>query len=1038
MLFQATWRIICLRLAGQGSKGDPDCKTTSVSLYVPDDYSNRMRSVSPTALVRHGVAVVLVGIALFVTTQVEVMASRTPFALFFVAVAGATWVGGRISGIVAFLVGAVTAHYVIIPPTYSFKLSLYSAIQFCVFLALSSLIIWLIETLQKRNLTIVESEKHYDLLFENNPLPMWVIDPKTSTFLSANDAATAYYGYTREEFLGLRIDDLQAPENGSATEPFDDFGSVSRHQRKDGSILYVEVISHDLIFDGRPARMIHTVDVTDRIRASAALQASEARLQKVFGNCPVAMVVNRWSDRAFVDVNAEFSKLTGWTREEVLGRTVLDCDLVNADTSEQIQSYLTEHGAVTDRELEITSRQGEKLRVIVGSVFVEMLGETHVVTTFVNVTERRRAREKQRASEERLQMVTENARVGLVMINDERRYTFANAAYAAIFDLPTENIVGRHIAEIHPTLYEKRIRPNLDRAFAGARLNYELRQPTQVGDRFYEIRYQPTKTHGSALSVIAVVTDVTERRRAELARQVSEERYHTLFEYAPDGIVIADPNSYYVNANESVCRMLGYQRNEMIGLHAKDIFVAKEIPHLSETLSGLNADFEYYQEWQIRRKDGSIFEGEVTANKMPDGNTMTVIRDITERKQLEDQLLQAQKMEAIGVLAGGVAHDFNNILTAISGYCDLALDSIGSNHPLQNYLTEIKDAGNRAAALTGQLLAFSRRRVLSPTIHNLNVSVTDTERMLRRIIKENIEFQINLDSGLGNIRADSGQLAQVLVNLVVNAGDAMPDGGTLTIETRNVYLPEDLSDEQMAVIPGQYVALIVTDTGCGMDSQTQRRLFEPFFTTKEIGRGTGLGLSTVFGIVKQSGGEITVHSVAGKGTTFKVYFPCVQDTFEQSPKLPQGYSNEHGSETILLVEDEFVVRNLVNNVLTQNGYNVIDVDSGEAAIAVCRTYPETIHMLLTDMIMPKMDGIELRNDILEERPNIKVLFMSGYTGDALSNEMISKSGSAFIEKPFTPSELVRKIREELGTQVASPNLVYLSDPSDVAKAVSGR
>lgn len=996
-----------------------------------------MLGASPTGLVRHVVAVLLVGIALLVTPQVEVLGSRAEFAIFFVVVAVATWFGGRSVGIITSLLGAAVADYFIIQPVYSFKLDRYVAAQFFVFVALSYLAIWLVETLRKRNLAIVESEKHYDLLFKSNPLPMLVIDPETSSILAVNDVATAYYGYSRDEFLALTIKDLESDEDVGATGLPTDPGTMTKQKRSDGTVLYVEIISHDLVFGGRPARVMYSIDVTDRLRAAAAIQASEARLQKVFGNCPVAMSVNRWSDRTFVDVNTEFSKLTGWNREEVLGRTVLDCGLVDAETSIQILSHLSDHGTVSERELEITSRRGEKLRVIVGSVLVEMLGETHLVTTFFNITERRRAQEKQRESEERLQMVTENARVGLVMINHDRRYTFANAAYADMFDLPTTNIVGSSVAEIHSRSYENQIGPKLDLAFAGARLNYELHRPTRDGDRFYEVRYEPTTTNGRVSSVIAVVTDVTERSRAELARQGSEERYHTLFEFVPHGILIADPDTFYINANESACRMFGYDRGEMVGLHATDIFVPKEIPHLSETMHGLNADLEYYQEWQFRRRDGSIFHGEVTSNKMPDGNTLTVIEDITDRKQLEERLSQAQKMEAIGVLAGGVAHDFNNILTAISGYCDLALENTRGNHSLQNYLAEIRDAGNRAAALTGQLLAFSRRRVLSPTVHNLNMSVTDTERMLRRIVKENIEFHINLDPDLGNIRVDSGQIAQVIVNLVVNAGDAMPNGGKLTIETKNVHLPEYLADEQMDAIPGRYVALLVSDTGMGMDAETQRRLFEPFYTTKEVGRGTGLGLSTVFGIVKQSGGDIAVHSVLGKGTTFKVYFPFVEETIAPLPDVLPNYTNEQGSETILLVEDEFAVRQLVNKILTKNGYHVIDVDSSDAAIAVCRDFPEPIHMLLTDVIMPKIDGIALQYEILKIRPDIKVLFMSGYTGDAIGNGVFLQSGAAFIEKPFTSDELVRKIREVFRTERDSSALVLLSETKDEARAASG-
>ncbi|MFM9904757.1 MAG: PAS domain S-box protein [Pyrinomonadaceae bacterium] len=1005
-----------------------------------------MLSSSQTALVRYGAAVLFVGIALVAATQVDVLAARTPFALFFVAVAAATWFGGRRPGIVAFILGAVTAHYVLMPPVNSFKFNLYGAIQFCVFFVLSFLIIKLIETLQKRNLAIVETERHYRLLLESDPLPMWVIDPKTSEFLAVNDSATSSYGYTRAEFLNLTIEDIQADEvaqasgsDRSETAALTDPGKVSRHKRKDGGLLYVEVISHDLIFNGRPARMIHTVDVSDRIKASDALQTSEVRLQKVFGNCPVAMLVNRWSDRAFVDVNAEFTRLTGWTRDEVLGRTIFECGLVDAEVSGQLLSYLRKHGTVTDRELEIKTKLGENLRVLVGSVFVEMFGETHVVTTLVNITEHHRALEKQRASEERLRMVTDNASVGLVMINGDRRFAFANSAYADIFDLPAVNLVGRSVADVHPMLYEMQICPKLDRAFAGASLSYELRRPTPDGDRFYEVRYEPTTISGTVSQVVAEVTDVTVRSLAELARQASEERYHTLFEYAPDGIVIADRESYYINANDSICRMLGYNRNELIGLHATDIIVPKDIPHLGDTLDGLNADLEYYQEWQFRRKNGSVFPGEVMATMMPDGNTLTVIRDTTERKQLEEQLLQAQKMEAIGVLAGGVAHDFNNILTAISGNSGLALQNMAPDDPLRNYIVEIKDAGVRAAGLTSQLLAFSRKRVLMPTVHSLNLAVSDTEKMLRRIVKENIEFQIVLDPALGNIKADPGQIAQVIVNLVVNAGDAMPDGGTLTIETKGVVVDEHYSADHIEVSPGRFAELIISDTGIGMDEQTQRRLFEPFYTTKDVGKGTGLGLSTAYGIVKQSGGDIAVQSEIGRGSTFRVYLPCVDEAIAELPVSLKRTEISSGTETILLVEDEVSVRNLVNNVLTRQGYRVLEADSGSGALSVCKSYPKTINLLLSDMIMPKMSGTELKDEVLKVRPNVKLLFMSGYTGDAIGQNGALPAGAAFIEKPFTPDDLVRKVREVLGEPVHLFDLPAKVLPiAETSRAASGQ
>lgn len=983
-----------------------------------------MLNVPPNALVRYGGPVLFVGIALIATTQVEVLAARTPFALFFAAIAAATWFGGRRSGIAALLLAGVAAHYFVVQPVYSFKISLYGAIQASVFFFVALLVIWLMTTLESRSTAIRESETRYGFLFESNPFPMWIVEPETYAFLAVNDAATQYYGYSRDEFLKMTIRDLQP--DGDVSEMSGDRDkavAIRKHQKKDGSEIYVEIISDGLIYDGRPARLIHVIDVTERLQTSAALLASEARLLKVFGNCPVAVAVNRWSDGAFVDVNAEFLRLTGWPREQLIDRTTVECGLVDAATAMKVHSLLKESSALEDVELELRTRRGEIRNVTVGGVFVEMLGEQHVITTYVDITERRRSDSELRASEERLHIVTENARVGLVMINSDRRYTFANPAFANILELSTPNVVGSRLQDIHPQLYEKQIGPSLDRAFAGDSLKYVLRQPTPDGDRYFDVRYEPTKVNGTVVSVVAVIMDITERNRAELEREASEERYRTLFEYSPDGIVISDQRSYYIDANESICEMLRCDRDEIVGLHATDVVVPKEVPHLNETLVGLNADLQYYREWELRRRDGSTFPVEVIATVMPDGNTLTVIRDITERKLLEEQLLQAQKMEAIGVLAGGVAHDFNNILTAISGYSDLTLESMSPDDPLRNYVVEIKDSGIRAAGLTSQLLAFSRKRVLMPSVHNLNVAVMDTERMLRRTIKENIEFHIDLDPALGNIKAEPGQIAQVLVNLVINSRDAMPDGGRLTISTKNVHIGHDRSTDNVNLVPGPFVELTVRDTGFGMDVQTQRRLFEPFFTTKEVGKGTGLGLSTAYGIVKQSGGDIVVQSEPGKGATFKVYLPRVEEAIANPQPHAKPDEIGHGSETILLVEDEATLRTLVNNVLTRNGYKVLVADSGEAALEISNRYPETIHILLTDIVMPGMGGCQLRDELVKARSDIKVLLMSGYAGDSVDQNGFALSGMPFIEKPFTPDELIAKLREVLSAKNALPEVL---------------
>jgi signal transduction histidine kinase len=383
---------------------------------------------------------------------------------------------------------------------------------------------------------------------------------------------------------------------------------------------------------------------------------------------------------------------------------------------------------------------------------------------------------------------------------------------------------------------------------------------------------------------------------------------------------------------------------------------------------------------------------------------------------LEAQLLQSQKMEAVGRLAGGIAHDFNNILTAIGGYADLLLADMAPDDPHRGDLGEIHLATQRAASLTQQLLAFSRKQVLQPKVIDLNTLVPDIEKMLRRLIGEDILFATVLHPRLGNVRADPGQLEQVIVNLAVNARDAMPNGGRLTIETRNVELDESYAAEHPDVRPGRYVLITVTDTGVGMDATTKSRIFEPFFTTKVRGKGTGLGLATVYGIVQQTGGHIMPYSEPDQGTTMRVYLPRVDDPTDPLER-PIDHATEilGGTETILLVEDEAPVRAVTRQLLERNGYSVLEASDGRSALALLGSDRESGHvdLLLTDVIMPGMSGRELANELKMRRPEIRVLFMSGYTDDAVVRHGMLEPGLAYLEKPFRPPVLLRKVREVL-------------------------
>jgi CheY-like chemotaxis protein len=374
-------------------------------------------------------------------------------------------------------------------------------------------------------------------------------------------------------------------------------------------------------------------------------------------------------------------------------------------------------------------------------------------------------------------------------------------------------------------------------------------------------------------------------------------------------------------------------------------------------------------------------------------------------------------MEAIGRLAGGIAHDFNNLLTAINGYSDLGLRKIADDSPVRRNLNEIRKAGERAAGLTRQLLAFSRKQVLQPKVLQLNSIIADIDKMLKRLIGEDVALLTVLNPALEQIKADPGQIEQILMNLVVNARDAMPKGGKLTIETANVYLDEEYARSHNSVQPGSYIMLAVSDTGHGIDAKTRERIFEPFFTTKEVGKGTGLGLSTVYGIVKQSGGNIWVYSEVGRGTTFKVYFPIVKQPAEAIQRLTRPIELPGGSETVLLVEDEDLVRKMAKEILQMSGYYVLEARQGIEALALTKEFDKPIHLMVTDVVMPQMSGPELAGHLERSSPHIRVLYMSGYTDEAIVHHGVLKEGVAFLEKPFTPDALALKVREVLDSPI---------------------
>ncbi|MEP6850065.1 MAG: response regulator [Acidobacteriota bacterium] len=522
------------------------------------------------------------------------------------------------------------------------------------------------------------------------------------------------------------------------------------------------------------------------------------------------------------------------------------------------------------------------------------------------------------------------------------------------------------------------------------------------------------------------------QRETQEALRRSEERYRLLFDINPLPMWVYDLDSLrFLAVNSAAIEHYGYSEEEFRNMTIKDIRPVDEIPQLLENLRKPVKQLDLPDEWVHRTNDGRLIVVEVTSHELIfDGKNsrLVLINDVTKRVQAEEelrkseeQLRQSLKLESVGRLAGGIAHDFNNMLTAINGYSELTLRRLNDNDPLRSNIEEIKKAGERSAELTRQLLAFSRRQMLQAKILDINRVVSDTVLMLDRLIGEDIELVTILDPQVASIEADPGQLSQVMMNLAVNSRDAMPNGGTITIETRNVLLDEAYAKQHIAVKPGPYVMLSVSDTGTGMDVKTQQQIFEPFFTTKEIGKGTGLGLSTVYGIVKQSNGNIWVYSEMDKGTVFKIYLPQVMEETEEQTEQTDTAGTFWGTETVLVVEDEDMVRNLTREVLESCGYTIIEARSGVDALAFSSKYPEKIDLLITDLVMPQIGGRELAEKMTAAYPGILVLYTSGYTDDGIVRNGILAEDANFIQKPFTLDALAKKVRELLdsGTETSA-------------------
>jgi two-component system, cell cycle sensor histidine kinase and response regulator CckA len=642
------------------------------------------------------------------------------------------------------------------------------------------------------------------------------------------------------------------------------------------------------------------------------------------------------------------------------------------------------------------------------------------VVSHLDITPRKHTEETLRESEEQFRELAVNIRQVLWMVDATgAKVRYFSPAYEKIWGRSCQSLFDNprsFVDAIHSDDRERVIRALAMRHQTGRyEEEYRILRPDGsmrwIWDRGYPVQAEQGPIQGFA----GIAEDITERK----ANEEDRSRLAAILECSDDSIVSMTLQGIIISWNHGAERLYGYSAEEMIGSSISVLFTPDHYQEYLQVMKQVRRGEPLPSRDTLRRRqDGTLINVSVGISPIETRQgeivgASKISHDISRVKQLEEQFRQAQKMEAVGRLAGGVAHDFNNLLTVISGYSEMLLDAALPGDRTRDLLLEIKKASMRAASLTRQLLTFSRKQVLEPKVLCLNTIVADSEKMLRRLVGEDVELATVLDPALGRVKTDPGQIEQVLMNLVVNARDALPQGGKITLETANVVLDQTYCRPHAELKPGRYIMLAVSDNGCGMDEQTKSHIFEPFFTTKGPEQGTGLGLAMVYGAIKQSSGHVFVDSELGTGTTFKIYLPEVEEAYSAEKSQPAIEKTPQGDETILVVEDEPGVRALILHVLRTYGYTVLEAAHGSEAIRLTEKHPGPIHLLITDVVMPGIGGRQVAEQVVALKPDIKVMYLSGYTNDAVVRHGVLESTVAFLQKPFTPSALALKVRQVL-------------------------
>jgi PAS domain S-box-containing protein len=869
----------------------------------------------------------------------------------------------------------------------------------------------------------------YQELFTSSPDGILLIDAETQRVIAFNDAACRQLGYTREEFARLRISDYEAsqtPEEtasharGALRDGHDEFDTT--HRTKTGEIRNVHVWIKTFDLDGR--MVFHAIfrDITGREQAEAHRRV----MAEMLDIAPSSITVHDRQGR-FLFANRKTHAIHGYDEREFMALNLRDVDV-------------PESAALIEERLRTVAEQGEASFEVVhrrkdGTTFplhvfvkqVDWQGGPAVLSIATDITDAKRAE----AEIGRLHRAVESSGEVIFLTDCDGTFTYVNPAFTRVYGFAAAEVVGHTTPRILKSgvMTSKDYEAFWKMLLSGQVVQGELVNKTKDGRPIViESAANPIfDDGGNIVGFLGVQRDITERKQHERSIQEAQQRFQAVFDGSLDGIAIVR-DGVHVQVNRAHAAMFGYEPQEVVGKRTFELVVPEDRARTMALEADIDAGsaMPHATEFGGLRKDGTTFPAEITiGQRVLQGESFLIgiVRDVTERRRadvdkaaLEAQFQQAQKMESVGRLASGIAHDFNNLLTVINGMSELVLAEVSHDSRVHADVQEISHAGERAARLTRQLLAFSRQQILEPRVLDINTVVAGMESLLRRLLGEDIDLLVVAAPRLGHAKVDPGQIEQVISNLAVNARDAMPRGGQLTIETGNVTIVEASAGQRgEAVPPGSYVRLAVTDSGVGMDEDTRARIYEPFFTTKGPGKGTGLGLSTVYGIIKQSHGFIEVDSEVGRGTSFTVYLPQVAEAAGTDRQGPAAVSNA-GTETILVVEDNAGLRKLATRVLASAGYHVIGAASGEEALRLLEHHDGPVHLLLSDVVMPGMNGRQLAEQIAPARPRMKVLLMSGYTDDAIVRHEVSDAEVPFLSKPFTGVALLQKVREVLDSQ----------------------